>query len=1401
MKTIWRILSIPVALWVLVLLLAPIANVEMSSATGQRSAFGLLGASQDGATAEIIVGDPVFPVLTGPVKDLPPSQIEAKLDREINPRLTLYPGNPNFDPPNTPDPLLPLQLAAPPAQPDGFNTPIFNFNGQGYTFLNPPDTVGDVGKDHYIQMINATEVAIYNKNTAALIQSFSLTSLGGCSTGNGDPVVLYDQLADRWLLSEFGPGNSLCVFISQTPNPQGAYYSYQFSTPSFPDYPKYGVWPDAYYVTTNESSPAVYALNRTAMLAGQAATSVRFTAPGLAGFGFEALTPADLDGMTPPPAGSPNYIMRHVDTEAHSVPGYPTNDILEIWAFSVNWTTPTSSTFTKIADILTAEFDSTLCGLTSFYCMGMPGVPQGSTSSLDPLREVIMHRLGYRNFGSHQTLVGNFVTDIGSNIGGIRWFELRKVGAGPWTLYQEGTYAPTTNDNRWMGGIAMDGSGNIALGYNVSSQTIYPSIRYAGRLASDPLGTLPQGEYTLVNGSAINGSNRYGDYSAMSIDPIDDCTFWFTGQWNDATQWKTRIGAFRFDACGSTDFTLSAEPATQDVCVGTDALYAVTIGSNQGFADPVALSATGQPVGATAVFTPNNLPAPYTSTLTIGGTTPAMVGSYEIEITGIAPTSTHTTTVQLNLFDALANAPALVSPANGALNVSIQPTFSWNSVPGSTAYLVEIATDVNFSNIVLQATVPGTSYTPATNLASSTLYYWRVTASNVCGSSAPSAPYIFVTEAQNLVCNPTAITIPSSGPGTPYPSNINVAGFGPSLSDVNVHLLNLSHTWPDDIDILLVGPQGQNLIIMSDVGGSIDLVNVDLILDDAAANVMPDAGPIVSGTYKPTNVGTGDTFPAPAPAPSTATQLSVFNGTNPNGTWSLYLVDDAAGDTGTMAGGWCLELAVPSAGNASIALTKTVGIDPYVYPTTNVITVTSGTEVTYFYVVENTGTLALPLHTLADSALGTLLGPNYPYTLNPGQSVMITATATIVAPVTNVAIWQATDGVGNSAAASSQATVNVSNVAITLEKTVGTEAGVCASTSAIDVVAGTTVYYCYTVTNVGGVMLSLHDLVDDQMGTILSGFAYDLMPGASVNTVAAGLTISSTIMTTTVNTAVWTAYNDPTETASATASATVTVVNPAIRVSKTVGTEAGVCASTNEIDVLAGTAVYYCYTVTNIGDVTLSLHDLVDDELGTILDGFAYNLLPGASVNTVAAGLTISSTIMTTTVNTAVWTAYNDATISATAEATATVNVVNPAIRISKTVGTDADACATTSTLTVEEGTVVYYCYTVTNIGDVTLSLHDLVDDQLGTILDGFAYNLLPGASVNTVAAGLTISSTIMTTTVNTAVWTAYNDATISATAEATATVNVRTGYFYYLPIILQPEAPEAAAMLRGRVR
>jgi hypothetical protein len=548
---------VSVAVWLPAGPLQPAAPADGRSATG--NAGVMAPAQQDGAD-DLPASEPVTAVSTGRLDALPEATSEVILDREINPRLNFGAQlDIDYNPELGPDPLLAVQeAAAAPEAVDGFETLLLNYNGQGYTSVNPPDTVGDIGPGHYIQMINnssSSRVTLYNKNTGAvLVGPVILSNLAPngdpCrSSGSGDPIVLHDQLANRWLLSEFtNPANNLCVYISQTSDPAGAYFFYRFPTPNFPDYPKYAVWPDAYYVTTNESGgPAAYALDRSRMLSGLSATFQRRTAPSLSGFGFQALTPADLDGATAPPSGTPGLFMRHRDTEVHGPSGQPSNDLLEVWAFTTNWTTPASSSFSKIADIQVAEFDSALCGLTSFSCIAQPG----TSTRLDPLREVIMWRLAYRNFGSRQVLVGNFATDVGSDRAGVRWFELRRT-SGNWSLFQEGTYAPGSV-SRWMGAIAMDRSGNIALGYNVGNSSTYPSLRYVGRLASDGAGTMPRGEYTIVNGTASNGSNRYGDYSSMNIDPADDCTFWFTGQWNSAGTWSTRIAKMKFDQCGQTN--------------------------------------------------------------------------------------------------------------------------------------------------------------------------------------------------------------------------------------------------------------------------------------------------------------------------------------------------------------------------------------------------------------------------------------------------------------------------------------------------------------------------------------------------------------------------------------------------------------------------------------------------------------------------------------------------------------------------------------------------------------------------------------------------------------------------------------------------------------------------------
>ena len=542
------------------------------------------------------------------------------------PRRRTRPAQPAPDAVPQLDPLLAVQRAAESAPgrqaAKAFTTLRVNVAGQGFTGASPPDTVGDVGPAHYIQAVNdagGTLYTVYSKTNGAIVAGpFTLAALGGsgaCATGGGDPIVLYDELADRWLLSEFADsGNNLCVYISQTSDPiSGGWYNYRFTLAEFPDYPKYAVWPDAYYVGANESSPAVYALDRTNMLAGAAATFQRFAASSLNGFSFQVVAPADLDGASPPPAGAPGLFLRHRDDEAHNAgSNNASEDYLEIFSFAVDWDTPANSTLTGPVTIPVTEFDSDLCGLTSFSCIPQ----QGSGTTLDPLREPVMNRPAFRNFGSHQSLVGCFATDVtGTDQAGIRWFELRRSGLGAWSLHQEGTYAPDTH-NRWMPSIAMDGSGNLALGYNIASSTLFPGLRYTGRLAGDPLGTMPQGETVIVNGSAASGSNRYGDYAAMCVDPANGCDFWFTGEYNAGANWSTRIASFRFDTCGCTP-----RPAPAGVTATPNGPNRIDVAwsSVSGASSYHVYRSAGPCPGAAYAFITNTTATAYTNTGLSGG--------------------------------------------------------------------------------------------------------------------------------------------------------------------------------------------------------------------------------------------------------------------------------------------------------------------------------------------------------------------------------------------------------------------------------------------------------------------------------------------------------------------------------------------------------------------------------------------------------------------------------------------------------------------------------------------------------------------------------------------------------------------------------------------------------------
>jgi hypothetical protein len=436
-----------------------------------------------------------------------------------------------------------------------------NFPGIEATGFVPPDTVGDVGPNHYVQMVNSV-FSIFNKSGTQLAGPSTINSIFAgagppCSTtDDGDPVVVHDPIADRWLLSQFvfaDPPHE-CIAVSQTADPvAGGFFAYDFVTPDFPDYPKIAVWPDGYYMGANATT-AVYAFDRFAMLAGTPATYVSFT-PAPVG-AHSMMQPSDLDGSRPPPAGAPNYFYRHIDGDM-----FGGSDRLEIFEFHADFATPANSTFTGPTTLTPAPF-VTLCpnppadpNPISFDCITQKDTGQ----RVDAVGEWPMWRLDYRNFGTHETLLINNAVNVdsGGNQAGVRWYEMRKSGGGAWTIFQEGTYAPDSH-NRWMGSIAMDFMGDIGLGYSVSSTSLYPSIRYTGRQDGDTAGLMTETEATLVaGGGSETGYNRWGDYSAMSVDPVDDCTFWFTSEYyptSSAGGWQTRIGSFRFPLCGDLIF-------------------------------------------------------------------------------------------------------------------------------------------------------------------------------------------------------------------------------------------------------------------------------------------------------------------------------------------------------------------------------------------------------------------------------------------------------------------------------------------------------------------------------------------------------------------------------------------------------------------------------------------------------------------------------------------------------------------------------------------------------------------------------------------------------------------------------------------------------------------------------
>lgn len=476
---------------------------------------------------------------------------------------------------------VPSVISAPSRNFEGLsNQDNFNiFGGR----VNPPDPVGDVGLNHYVEMVNLV-FAVYSKTGTLLLGPMDTGTLWldfaieDCTDPSGDPIVLYDQFSDRWILSQFttrgldDPNLPFynCVAISQTGDPTGAYYRYAFTTGfNFPDYPKYGVWTHSYLITTREFGPAgeygigVYGLEKNRMLQGDPnARAVSFfldgRVPGMLPLVGDGLLPADVDGKQKPRGDALIPIIGTQDDDAFYG---ATFDALNIWELDVKWRSTPTATISLKSQLPVAEFDSIFpCAPSSSRdCLPQPGV-SNPTRYLDILsyRQRPTWRLAYRNFLDYEALVTNQSVEALPAIAGVRWYEIRRTGD-TYSLYQQGTYAPNDGVHRWMGSVAQDKQGNMAVGYSVvNSVDVFPGIRYTGRLAGDPLGQLTLGEGVIINGSGVQTTmnSRWGDYTSMNIDPVDDCTFWYVneyytaaGQASSPAGWQTRIANFKLPSC------------------------------------------------------------------------------------------------------------------------------------------------------------------------------------------------------------------------------------------------------------------------------------------------------------------------------------------------------------------------------------------------------------------------------------------------------------------------------------------------------------------------------------------------------------------------------------------------------------------------------------------------------------------------------------------------------------------------------------------------------------------------------------------------------------------------------------------------------------------------------------
>lgn len=824
------------------------------------------------------------------------------------------------------------------------NPPSLSFEGQsiadtiavGQGFL-PPDTNGDVGPNHYVQTVNVT-FRIWDKAGNPLTPVASLNTLfgplGGACGGSedGDPIVLYDQLADRWLISQFctvaNPNNHQLIAISKTGDPTGSYYLYDFMMPNnkFNDYPHFGMWPDAYYMTDNQFNQAgtaflqdgVFAFDRNKLLHGDPTasfiyfdTAVLFPpGTGINGTdGIGGMLAADMDGYIPPPVGAPNPFVYFQAGEDAGEPG----DQLRIFDFHADFTTPANSTFTERtgSPLVVAAFDP-IPVPNSRNVVPQPA-PATAGSFLDAISDRLMFRLSYRNFGSNETLVMNHTVNAATNPvfrAGVRWYQLnRATPAGAFTIGEQQTWAPADTEHRWMGSAANNFQGDLAVAFSTSSLTVFPSIRYAARLGTDTPGTgLAQGETSIIAGagSQTSTSGRWGDYSDLTVDPSDDCTFWYTQEYypvssepgNTTAPWHTRISKFAPGPCTTSP---------RGTITGT-----------------VTNCQTGLPIPNAFV----TISGGYSRATGAAGTYSAVVtpGTYNVSISGTGYDTASTSGVVIanggsGTFNACLNG-TLKQPVADTASITADSCNSNGAIDPNELVTVSLGVKntgtLNTVNLVgtLQATGGVTSPSGPQNYGvviaggATVFRSFTFTAGNLaCGApivislqlqdgatDLGTVTYNFNTgtiSVSNYSSGDISVAIPDNVPaGVDIP--ITVADVM-TLSDVNVSF-RINHTFDGDLTIALVHPDNTSIPLVTTRGssganfgtGTNNCAGVPTFIDDQAPTaIAAGAAPFTATSFRPES------------------PLSALNGKPSNGTWKLHIVDTANLDSGTVG---CVKL-------------------------------------------------------------------------------------------------------------------------------------------------------------------------------------------------------------------------------------------------------------------------------------------------------------------------------------------------------------------------------------------------------------------------------------------------------------------------------------------------------------